>query len=107
VGSIYTKRVRDGNWRVTRYLAEIAVEEVEKGDGIAKGSLAYVRYWRREWAGPGMMPPSTSGHRGIPDEGARIRAYLARNADDGFGSVATDGGLDVLGANGFETLPPK
>ena len=32
--------------------------------------------------------------------------YLARNAYDGFGADNKDGGLNVIGANGFEKLKP-
>jgi hypothetical protein len=50
-------------------------------------------------------PPSTSGHRGLPEEGDRVRVYLARNAYDGFTDQNEDGGYNVIGANGFELLP--
>ena len=36
-------------------------------------------------------------------DGATIRAYLARNACDGFGETK-DGGFNVIGANGFEKV---
>ena len=86
---------------------EVAVETVEKGEGIAKGSLAYVRYWHKEgWLGRrDTAPIGTAGHRGLPKEGDRVRAYLARNAYDGFGTDNRDGGLDVIGANGFQPPP--
>lgn len=103
--AVYARERKDGDWRVTERVAEVQVEAVEKGDGIAAGRVAYVRYWTRAWTGWGTPPPSTSGHRGLPAEGERVRLYLARDAYNGFGPGRMDGGLDVLGANGFERLP--
>ena len=80
-------------------------DAVEKGEGLATGGLVYARYWTRRFAGR-MPPPSTNGHRGIPEEGNRMRIYLARNAYDGFGETK-DGGFNVIGANGFEKLPAR
>lgn len=104
VNSIYAKVVRDENWETTYYVAEVRVDECEKGEGLKKGDLMYVRYWHRGWIGKGNPPPGTSGHRGLPAQGETLRIYTSRNAYDGFGT-ATDGGFNVLGANGFEKLP--
>jgi len=104
VVAIYEKTETKELWRYVRYVAEIVPETIEKGDGITKGAPIYVRYWTRRWAGPGPMPASTSGHRDLPGEGARVRVYLARNAYDGFSKENVDGGFNVIGANGFETL---
>jgi hypothetical protein len=103
VRSIYTRESREGKWRYTRYVAEVSVNEVEKGEGLAKGALVYARYWRRGWLG-GKPPADTSGHRGLPKEGETLRIYLARNAYDGFTKDNKDGGFNVIGANGFERL---
>lgn len=105
VQAIYARERREGDWRVTERVAELQVEAVEKGEGLPAGRVAYVRYWTRRWSGWGAPPPSTAGHRGLPAEGERLRAYLARDAYNGFGAGRMDGGLDVLGANGFERLP--
>jgi hypothetical protein len=102
VVAIYERTETKENWKYVRYVAELRVEASEKGDGVAKGDLLYVRYWTRSWAGPGVMPPSTNGHRGLPNAGETIRVYLARNAYDGFSKENTDGGFNVIGANGFE-----
>ena len=106
VAAIYTRTVREDKWDVTRYVAEVRVETVEKGDGIVTSDPLYVRYWTRTFAGPGTQPPSTAGHRGIPKEGDRVRIYLAKNAYDGFDPDNKDGGYNVLGANGFQPAPP-
>jgi hypothetical protein len=103
VAAVYARTAKEGDWEVTRYVAEVRVDKSEKGDGIAKGDLVYARYWQRGWIGKGQQPPSTSGHRGIPSEGQTLRIYLSRNAYDGFGETK-DGGLNVIGANGFEAL---
>jgi hypothetical protein len=98
--------VRDGDYDVTHYVAEVRVEAVEKSDGIATSDPLYVRYWTQQWAGKSdAMPPGTAGHRGLPKEGARVRIYLAKNAYDGFSTENKDGGFNVIGANGFEALP--
>lgn len=96
-----------GDWNYTRYVAEIRVTDSEKGEGIDKSDLVYARYWRRDWIGQGRVPPSTSGHRGVPSEGETVRIYLARNAYDGFSRDNKDGGFNVIGANGFEKLKTK
>jgi hypothetical protein len=102
---VYERTETTGEWKYTKYAAEIRVEECEKGDGIKKGDLVYARYWRRAWIGKGRVPPSTAGHRGLPSDGESLRVYLARNAYDGF-SDNKDGGFNVIGANGFEKLKP-
>ena len=42
--------------------------------GLKKGDLVYARYWQRGWQGKGKLPPSTSGHRGLPSAGATVRS---------------------------------
>lgn len=107
VNAIYAKKVEDAKWRTMHYVAEVSVTEVETGEGLAKDGLVYARYWTREWIGAGMPPPGTNGHAGCPEEGATVRIYLAKNAYDGFSDQNKDGGYNVIGANGFETLPDK
>ena len=103
VKAVYMRTAKEGKWRVTRYVAEVCVDTDEKGT-LAKDALAYVRYWTRRWAGPGSMPPSTAGHRGLPKEGETLRIYAVSKGYNGAGDT-TDGGLDVYFANGFERLP--
>ena len=104
VQAIYSRVVKDEKWRTTHWVAEVEIQEVEKGEGLAKGGLVYARYWTREWIGTGDMPPGTNGHRGLPAEGQTLRIYLASKAYDGFSDDNKDGGYNVIGANGFETL---
>lgn len=98
---VWTRAEESGSWDYTRYVAEVQIEAVEKGEGLAPGQLVYVRYWTKEWDGFfGAPPPDTNGHRGLPAVGVRSRMHLARNAYDGFGDTR-DGGFNVIGANGF------
>jgi hypothetical protein len=99
---VFQRQVRDETWDTTYYVAETRVTEVEKGMGLEKGTLVYVRYWTRRWR-QGRPQPDTNGHRELPNDGETLRIYLARNAYDGFGKT-DDGGLNVIGANGFERL---
>jgi hypothetical protein len=98
--AVYERKERKGDWNYTHYLAEVKVDKSEKGD-LKAGALAYVRYWTRAHARRGLPPPSTKGHRGLPAAGETKRIYLARNAYDGFSKDNDDGGLNVIGANGF------
>lgn len=104
VQAVYKRTVEDANWRTTYFAAEVAISEVEKGEDLAKGGLVYARYWTRAWIGNGAPPPGTNGHRGCPEEGSTLRIYLARNAYDGFSDANKDGGFNVIGANGFESI---
>jgi len=92
VAAVYERAEASGDWKYTRYVAEVRVSACEKGAGLKKGELAYVRYWRRSWRGKGLPPPSTAGHRGLPAPGEAVRVYLARNAYDGFSFDNKDGG---------------
>jgi len=98
---IFERKQTDKDWNTTYYVAEVRVNEVEKGSDIVRNQLVYVRYWRRSGIDPNRVVLSTSGHRGLPKEGEAVRIYLSRNAYDGFGTT-TDGGFNVIGANGFE-----
>jgi hypothetical protein len=106
VVAVYGRTETTGDWKYTRYVAEVRVGECEKGDGVKKGDLVYVRYYKRAWVGQGKMPPSSAGHSGTPIEGESVRVYVARNAYDGFTTDNNDGGFNVIGGNGFERLKP-
>jgi hypothetical protein len=106
VVAVYARTETAGDWKYTKYVAEVRVGECEKGDGIKKGDIVYARYWQRSWIGQGQVPPSTIGHRGLPADGDTFRVYLAKNAYDGFTQDNKDGGYNVIGANGFEKLKP-
>ena len=105
VVNVFERTETEGDWKYTRYVAEIRVKDLEKGENVDEGGLIYARYCKRRCIGKTSMPPSTSGHRGLPVDGAILRVYLARNAYDGFSRDNNDGGFNVIGANGFEALP--
>lgn len=94
VKRIYTSdEARDRGMVDTRYLLEIAVERVEKGQAAKSGEILFVRGWRAKnrpdgWVGPG-------GHMGISSlkPGQKVRAYLDRE---------DDGGHEPLLPNGFQ-----
>jgi len=103
---IYSVEEKETNWRYTRYVAELRVEAVEKGEEFSAGELLYVRWFSRRYRG-GTPPTSSNGYYGVtPSSGDRVRAYLARNAHDGFNPDNMDGGYNVLIPNGFEKLAP-
>jgi hypothetical protein len=104
VRQIWSRGETGSGWKTQRFVAEIAIERVEEGTAdLCPGELVYVRYWHRRWIGPGSGPDDTTGHRGRPDEGDRVRVYLARDAYDGFWRT-DDHGYNVVGANGFAML---
>ena len=57
VRQIWSREESTASWDFTHSVAEIAVESVEKGDGLQPGELVYARYWRKRWDGWGTPPP--------------------------------------------------
>jgi hypothetical protein len=106
VMAVYERTSTSGDGKYTQYVAEVRVEECEKGDGVKKGDLVYVRYWRRTRVGTAGPDFSSSGHRDPPARGESVRVYLARTGPAGSRPGAADGGLDVLEPNGFERRKP-
>ena len=56
VVGIYERTEVKGDWRYTRYVAEIRVTDTEKGEGIDESGMVYARYWKRRWIAAGHMP---------------------------------------------------
>jgi hypothetical protein len=81
-------------WEFTYSVAEIQVEDIEKG--AHEGRLAYVRFWHKRYMGDGPPEPSHYGHRGVPKIGSHTRVYLMTEEEDG--------GYDVLSPNGFAAV---
>lgn len=106
VTAIYERQSTEGNFKVTRYVAEVRVKSSEKGQGIAPDDVVYVRYFHRTQRGLVRLA-DTNGHRDLAKEGEVLRLYLARNAGDGFNRAEenNDGGSNVMFPNGFERLP--
>jgi len=92
------------NLRRIRLVAEISVEKVEKGAGIAPGDTLYARYWNVEWLGdPKTIPPmdATTAIFPCPKAGDAVRVYLGLNQQNGLGKDSGRG-FNVLFPNGFE-----
>ena len=106
VTAVSSRTASNGSYSVTRFVAEVRVLAVEKGEGVDLEAPLYARYWTQTWMGPGPVPAGTNGHLGLPSEGQTLRIYLARNAYDGFHG-SKDGGFNVIGTNGFEALRPE
>lgn len=126
VQRVYKTEEREGNFRYQRYVAEVLVQAVMKAPAVGGpgadesegaapttmdtslvGELVYVRWFSRSWIGRD-APATGSGHYGwAPKKGERARAYLARNAYDGWNSAEenSDGGYNVIPPNGFSKLP--
>lgn len=104
VNAVYTRDSKNANYHVTHYVAEVAVEKTEKGEGLKPGGLVYVRYWTQGWIGAGNPPPGTNGHSGMGGVGDQVRLYLVNKGYDGGGHV-TDGGYNVVFRDGCEVLP--
>ena len=102
--SIYERKSTEGNFKVTRYIAEVRVKSAEKGAGLAPEQVTYVRYFHRSQRGL-IRVADTNGHRELAQEGETLRLYLGQNASDGFERDNNDGGYNVMFPNGFERLP--
>ena len=96
VKAIFSRVEVNEDYEYRHYVAEVAVEGIEKGKGLKKTQLVYVRYLMMGYVGDGFPPPGSSGHRGLPAVGETRRIYLKLNGDDG--------GYDVVFPNGFETI---
>jgi hypothetical protein len=81
-------------WEFTYSVAEIQVENTEKGEH--EGRLVYVRFWHKRFMGAGPPEPSHYGHRGVPKVGSHARVYVMTEEEDG--------GYDVLSPNGFAAV---
>ena len=103
VQAIYTRQEKTPEWIYTRYVAEILVSSVGKGESSKVGSVTYARYWTRSFRGS-VPPPSVSGHYPLPKQGDTVQAFLVQGKNDGYGNKTTDGGLDAIGPNGFKVL---
>ena len=89
----------------THFLLEIEVQGVEKGAGIEKGDIIYVRCWALKKRGEQGLVPGPSGHFGIPAPGERIRAFVAKGKYSPTGQE--DNGMTLVYPNGIEKLKSK
>jgi hypothetical protein len=86
-----------GQEEITRYIAEIQVDKVEKGSGVKAADVIRVRYVSYTWRGAGLPPPSDSGHRPRPKQGDNVRVYLVNHGYNGAGYTRDGGytGIDL------------
>jgi len=56
------------------YIIELQVDEVEKGKNLEPRDTLYVSCYKRKSTAP--QEPSAGGHRAIPKEDQRIKAYV-------------------------------
>jgi hypothetical protein len=56
------------------YIIELAIEEVDKGKNLEPRDTFYVHCFKRKSTAP--QEPSAGGHRVIPKEGLRIKAFV-------------------------------
>jgi hypothetical protein len=103
VRSITSTASLDAQYATTTYSARIAIDRVEKGEGLKPGDVVEVRYLTRGWRGSGSPPPFDSGHSPRPKQNDTVRAYLVNQGYNGAG-YTTDGHYDVYYKNGFEIL---
>jgi hypothetical protein len=59
------------------YIVELAIEEVDKGKNVEPRDTFYVACFKRKASAP--QEPSAGGHRVIPEEGQRIKAFVKRD----------------------------
>lgn len=73
VTAVYTRETRG----YRDYIIEIKVEQVEKGAGIKQGEpFRAFCYQRKE--GKSGLEFNTAGHKTVPKEGQRVRAFINR-----------------------------
>jgi hypothetical protein len=102
VEHMYERNERKGMFKDTYILAEIVVQNVNKGEDIEVGDRVFAKFWRKTWLGPAALtPPGTYGFRPKPMLGDSVGAYLRGDRKTGF---------EVLHPNGFfeiEESAPK
>lgn len=105
VVAIYQRITADDSYKHLRYVAEIVVDECEKGEGIQRGDRVSVWYWQEHWIGRGYPPPNGTGNDDLPTEQESVRVYLQYLPHDDDSWYHKPGGYNVITPNGFETLP--
>lgn len=87
---------------VTRYVVEIEVDAVEKGQEIHPTHIVYVRAWKLKRRGATGLVPGPSGHFTIPEEGDQVRVHAAQGHYGPMGQ--DDRGMSAVYPNGFTVL---
>jgi hypothetical protein len=94
IATIYSKTTRTATHETIQNVAQVQVQNVEKGEGLKNGETLYVRYVsKQQWIGKGPGEPGAGPHEHCPSEGQTLRMCLVRNADQSF---------DVYYVSGFK-----
>ncbi len=108
VTEVYSTTSKSQNSALTKFVAQIQIEKLEKGSGLKHGEVVYARYWDSKWIGKQPGPPGADdGYSPMPKVGDHVRAFLAQNSSQGGMGQQSDGGYDVLIPNGFEVVKAK
>ncbi len=75
VNAVYTFVSEDEEWRHTSSVAEVSVEEIKKGKGLADRKVIYVHFWNQRWIGKGLVPPYSGGHY-CPAAGTKVTLFM-------------------------------
>ena len=106
VQKVYSYQEKKDGYRYTHSIAELKLEQQTKGEKINASTPLYLRWFVRQDT---RARVGGSGHYGwTPKPGDRVKAYVARNAYDGWNVAEKnqDGGYNLIVPNGFEKLPP-
>jgi hypothetical protein len=71
VSKVFT---RDGGASI-EYAIQIQIDEIEKGEGYESEDFIYAYVFQQK-PGAQRERPGAAGHRAVPEEGARIKAWL-------------------------------
>jgi hypothetical protein len=94
IGTVSKVFTRDGGASI-EYAIQIQIDEMEKGKGFQDGDFIYAYVFKQK-PGARTERPSAAGHRAVPEEGARIKAWLRSRR----------GVIWGLYPNWFNVLPP-
>jgi S1-C subfamily serine protease len=88
VKAIYSYEQQTPDWQLSHRVAEIAVAEVEKGEGLEPGQLMYVRYSVSK-------PAAGAAEPNYPNVRSTFRLFVKRMADGGY-DLLMPGGAQVI-----------
>ena len=84
VTEIFSSTAKGKDFAITRFVAQIQIEKLEKGTGLKPGKLVYARYSDMKWLGKtpppvgavqSTWPPKRGPHAGTWDKHPSCRGY--------------------------------
>lgn len=90
INGTYKETTRTADWEDSHGVVEIAVESIERGEGLKPGQVIFARFWNRGWIGKKNPPPYGTGHH-LHASGSTIRAHL--EYDNGAYKILLPNGL--------------